>query len=247
MTKTLSQLRNVAFIVSFVLILFGCENVSNPNNIRNHNSDNFQYLVYDQTDSSIILIVSEELQRNYERILIDLSVEDIPKITIKIWGSYSHFLSDMQNDIGVIYNGATGYIFGPTEIRVYKTNNVAKDIVHEFIHVVSMYVNPTIPNNPRWLWETIALYENNEFHDPNNISYLVDGRFPKLSELNGDFIESKKIYEVGYLLGEFILQKYGKELFVQLIKNNGDIQNTFNISEIDFEKQWELFVKTKYF
>ena len=31
--------------------------------------------------------------------------------------------------------------------------------VHEFAHGVSLHVNPRFGNNPRWLWEAVAIYE----------------------------------------------------------------------------------------
>jgi len=40
------------------------------------------------------------------------------------------------------------------------------NVVHGFCHAVSLYVSPTFGNNPRWLWEAVALYENAEFVDP---------------------------------------------------------------------------------
>ena len=246
MTQNAINIRNVILVITIVLNFIKCQQVTNPSDFVNTDPNQFQFIIYDQIDSSAIIGAIEELQNNYARILNNLSIEEIPKITIKIWGNYSHFLSDMESDIGVIYNGAAGYIFSPTEIRLFKNSDINKNMVHEFIHIVSMYVNLTIPNNPRWLWETVALYENNEFINPNNISYLEDGDFPTLNELNSDFNASKKIYEVGFLLGDYIVEKYGREQFIQLIRSNGDIQSTLRISENEFENQWKIFVQNKY-
>ncbi len=35
-------------------------------------------------------------------------------------------------------------------------------MVHEMCNSVSLYVSPSFANNPRWLWESVALYENSE-------------------------------------------------------------------------------------
>ena len=49
-------------------------------------------------------------------------------------------------------------------------------IVHEFAHCASMRVNPAIANNPRWLWETVALYEAGQIVDPRTLPYMTAHR-----------------------------------------------------------------------
>jgi hypothetical protein len=36
-------------------------------------------------------------------------------------------------------------------------------VVLGVVHAVSLGVNPRFGNNPRWLWESVALYQNGEF------------------------------------------------------------------------------------
>jgi hypothetical protein len=55
---------------------------------------------------------------------------------------------------------ANGYITGRDELRVVAVPQLDVNVVHEFCHAVSLSVSSTFANNPRWLWETVALYEN---------------------------------------------------------------------------------------
>ena len=203
--------------------------------------------MYDGLTSANILGISQELERNYARILSDLRVDSMPKITAKIWGDYNHFLEDMENDIGIRYTGATGYVFGMTEIRIYYNSQASVTAVHEFAHLVSMQVNSRIPNNPRWLWEAVALYETNEFVDPRTLPYMVSGNYPTLEELNSDYNSgNRSIYSVGYVLLEYIVETWGMDQIIELIQTNGNIPLSLGITVEEFESGWYQFIEEKY-
>jgi len=211
------------------------------------NNEHFDFKLYDGLSSIYISEISEELENNYQRIINDLQVQNMPKVTIKIWSDYNHFLDAMESDIGTRYNGATGYIFGMQELRIYFTNQAPVTAVHEFAHLVSMQINSSIPNNPRWLWEAVAVYENNEFVDPKTLPYMVSGNYPTLDELNTDYnISNHYIYSVGYVLLEYVILTWGMDAVIGLIKNNGNIPELLEITIREFESGWYQFVEEKY-
>ena len=84
-------------------------------------------------------------------------------------------------------------------------------------------MNPTFANQPRWLWESVALFENGELVDPRTIPYLAQGRFPTLGQLDADPNASRQVYEVGYLIGEFVVARAGRAGLLRLIRANGDV------------------------
>jgi hypothetical protein len=171
----------------------------------------------------------------------------MPQVTVKIWASYDNFLDAMESDIGIRYTGATGYVFGKEEIRIYDTNQTPLTAIHEFAHLVSMQINETIPNNPRWLWEAVALYVTNDFTDPKSISYMVSGEYPNLDELNTDYNSSNhSIYNVGYVLLEYIVQTWEMDTVISLIEANGNINNILGITIQDFESGWYQFIENEY-
>ena len=98
------------------------------------------------------------------------------------------------------------------------------------------------------LLEAIAVYEASEFVNPTTINYLVNSNFTILAQLNSDFNSGgNKIFLVGYLLSEFIITNWDKSRFVSLIKSNGNIQQTLEITTQQFEEAQKNFVIDKYF
>ena len=240
-------LRSEFFILFCITlpVLISCNKSVEP--VLDVSSDHFEYAVIGILSSSAVSEISVNLESNYSRIISDLQVPNVPDIMVRIWTDYDEFLNDMENDIGTRYNGATGYIYNMTEFRLYYTGQAAGAAVHEFAHVVSMYINPSIPNNPRWLWEAVAIYESQEFVDPVSLPYLVSGNYPTLDELSTDYNSSDhKIYSVGYVLLEYIVHTWGMDTVITLIENNGDIAAAPGIPVRQFEAGWYNFLEEKY-
>jgi len=210
--------------------------------------ENFSYVLFDGLTQSILTPIQTKLDDNYSRVLSDLDVVSMNKVTVKIWNNETNFLDDMQRSLGISYPGASGWVYNANDIRILNQGNGTNQIVlHEFCHAVSLVVNPQFGNNPRWLWEAVAIYESGEFVDPQTISYLVEGNFPTISELNSDFNGGdREIYRVGYLLAEYIIFNWGNNSYVNLIKSNGNILQTLGISTQEFEGAWKNFVIEKY-
>ena len=55
-----------------------------------------------------------------------------------------------------------------------------------------------------------------------------------------------QIYQLGYLLGEFIVSRYGGDAFIRLIQTNADLQGVLGVSNAEFEAAWRSFVRQKY-
>lgn len=117
-------------------------------------------------------------------------------------------------------------------------------LVHELVHCMTLSINPTLINNPRWLWEGIALYEARQFIDPKYMSGLRLGSLPTFSELNS--ITNTKIYDFGYTLIEFILEKWDRLKLFELIKSNGDFRQSLKIDSTEFLESWFFYIDNKY-
>jgi hypothetical protein len=104
-----------------------------------------------------------------------------------------------------------------------------------------------IANNPRWLWEAVAIYESGyPRFDPSKISYMKGGDYSSLTELNEDFNKGREIYQVGHALIEYIVRKWGSVSVVELIKTNGSIEFVLKISPEECEKGWYQYVEQTY-
>ena len=240
------MIKNILLSALLVLFLISC-NSNDPLGPEDFNNENFSYILYGDLPTSILIPISQELNGNHTRITNDLGVENMPRVSLLLWADEEEFQADMRIRIGTNYPGATGYVTGDNEICMLNVGNLPLTAVHEFAHLVSLQVNPYIANNPRWLWESIALYESRDFVDPKTLNYMVNGDYPTLSELNTDYnLSNHQIYDVGYTILEYIIETWSVDHVISLIEENGNISAVLGLSSSDFEKGWYQFVKYKY-
>jgi hypothetical protein len=197
------------------------------------------------TDATVADIAAG-LESRYGRVTSDLETGEVPRITAEVWSDQASFLTEMERFLGRRFD-ATGYVTGPSVLRVLAGPRVVVNATHEMSHVISLRVNPTFGNRPRWLWESVALFENDELVDPRSISYLVQGRFPTLAQLDADPSASRQVYDVGYLIGEFVVARAGRAGLVRLIRSNGDVTSLGFADAAAFEEAWAAFVRERYF
>jgi hypothetical protein len=239
--------KSISFVIMVLITITSCkeEHIITSDTPM---SPQFEFILHDNLEESITEPILQKLEMNYERILADLKVNSVSKIQIAIWATSSSFENAMERDLGTRFYGATGYIYNITEIRILNAPDAAQIALHEFAHIVSMYINHSIPNNPRWLWEAVAIYESGEFVDPKNLDYMLRGNYPTISELNTTYNQSNyRIYSVGYILLEFIIERWGMDKVIELVKTNGELQSTLGLSVNEFEESWHIFIKEKYF
>ena len=107
-------------------------------------------------------------------------------------------------------------------------------------------MNPTFGNNPRWLWESVALFENGEFVDPRTLGYMVQGRYPTLAALDADPSASRQVYEVGYVIAEFIVARAGRDGLRALVRAHGQLPTIGFRAPSEFEAAWAAWVRDRY-
>lgn len=204
----------------------------------------------DRVDAARLAAVADALESNYSRITSDLRVTGLASTSVWLWQDSTSYYADMASR-GPMYPGAGGYVINAHAVSMLyapgvPSVHVARGAVHEFAHVVSIALNPRIPNNPRWLWETVALYENGEFIDPSTLDYMRSGSYPSLADLDVAYNVSGRIYQVGFLLGEYIVARWGQDGFIRLIERNGDLAAAIGTTTADFESGWRTFLHEKY-
>jgi hypothetical protein len=186
--------------------------------------------------------VAEALEREYARILSDLGAGSMPRVSVRFYADHAALESAVAPVVGAIPSWASGLATAVDQIHVVSQISV-RDVVHEFAHCVSMRVNPTIPNNPRWLWEAVAIYEAGQAVDPRSVPSIAAAP-PPFATLNR--FDNTLIYEVGYTIAEFIVSTGGLRALVGLVANNGDVRDTLGSSPEQFEREWALFVRNRY-
>jgi len=240
--RRIMKIRYKLFFTIIVTLVTACGSAAGPENW----SDQFAYDLHDGLCLNDVAATAGALENNIDRIASDLQVEELPVVTVGMWSDYDNFLQAMEDDLGTVYYGATGYVFGMDEIRVFQSADAPEFAVHEFSHLVSLHVNTTIPNNPRWLWEAVALYEAQQFVNPATLPYMVQGDYPTLLEMSDPYSSSNTVYQVGYVLMEFTVDSWGANSVIQLILSNGDIDETLGISVSEYEAEWYTYLEETY-
>ena len=59
---------------------------------------------------------------------------------------------------------------------------------------------------------------------------MVRGAFPTLQQLNVDPNGGTQIYQLGYVIGEFIVSRWGRAAFLRLIETNADLPGVLGVS-----------------
>lgn len=209
--------------------------------------------LYTDIDRDSIAAIARYVEAHRARIVADLQPESLSTIRICLYAT----LKDLHQAIGWpdAPKWVKGAVSGIREIRMISPGSpdledsmpydyMLSCIVHEFAHCVSLHVNKTIANRPRWLWESVALYESAQFVDPMSLAYLRNGLPPSLDDLND--INDTRIYEVGYCIAEYIVSEWGIEALRGLIRSNGDLKNGLHISQAEFQQSWYAYVIKKY-
>jgi hypothetical protein len=238
----------LAMAVALSAGLASCDSVVMEGDVRVYAKGEFTFKLHPGVDSKELAPMLRLLELNATRIKADLGVKDAGSRTIHVRGDWQEHLATMEQLIGGRYFGVSGYIANANRIELLSTPNLAQDALHEYAHTVSLYVNRRFINNPRWLWEAIAAYESGEFYHPRALPYMAEGNFPSIAELNGDIGAGEtRIYKVGYLLVEFMKARWGMPAVLELIRNGGDIPEALDLTVVEFESLWKLFVTDKYF
>lgn len=197
---------------------------------------------YDARDASTIPSYVEAVEREYPRIVADLGIGSMPLVSIHLYRDHAALEAAVAPVVGAIPSWATGLATAVDQIHAVTTIG-ATNLVHEFAHCGSIRINPGIPNHPRWLWETVAIYEAGQSVNPRTLPYMVAGSPPAFATLNG--FDNTLIYDVGYTIGEFIVARGGLPALAALVAS-GDVQTTLGVTLPEFERAWLAFVRDRY-
>ena len=207
---------------------------------------------YTTLDAGNVATIASALESEYDRILSDLGVDRMPAVTVTLYLDHAAMVAATQAVAGPIPASASGLVTGASQIHLMSPNSPAwgpfdrmvSNLVHEFAHCVSLHVNPRIGNNPRWLWESVAIYESRQSVDLRTVGYMTALTPPPFATLSS--VDNGRVYEVGYSIGEFLVARWGPRALIDLIAANGDTGRVLGISLADFERDWFAFVRERY-
>jgi proteasome lid subunit RPN8/RPN11 len=215
-----------------------------------HVTTNFVFH-YTPADREIVAAIATAAEQPHARITSELRVPGMRQVHVYYYETVEAMRAAVRPVVGEIPPWATGLVTGADRVHLVSpaslgqtVDRAALNVVHEFAHCVTLALEPRAGNNPRWLWESVALYEARQFVDPRGLPYLTALQPPSLSELSS--FADTRIYEVGFLIGEFVVERWGTAALPSLITALGNTSSALGVSEAEFERDWLSYVRTRY-
>jgi hypothetical protein len=249
LTPMISRIRRLGVVLSIGL-LATCSPVTGSDNDNNlefleKSTENFVF-VYTRSDSPTIDALAASMEAQLARLMTKLQVDSLPTITVVLYPSRATFQEANNTDFWV------PAVSRRTRIEMISPNapNQVFELwpdtraEHMLTHIVSYGVNDDSGNNPRWLWESLALYESGQKTAASAIEFFKPGAQPALSQLNGGY--RTPIFDVGYYLGEFLETRWGVQGIIDLIEEEGDLPAVLGLTGQQFIDQFVAFVRQKY-
>jgi hypothetical protein len=206
---------------------------------------------YTSYDSLFMPEIADTLENNYSRILSDLLTDTIQTTIVNFYSSHQELADSVRHAVPNLPVWATGLATAKDTIHMLAPKHpevqyegAMKILVHEFAHCVTLNIKPNFANNPRWLWEAVAIYESGQFVHPNQLPYMVNHTPPTLNQLNG--FNNTQIYEVGYLLSEYIVLNWDRQHLKDMILTNASLLQVLGMNTAQFQTNWFEFVKARY-
>ena len=215
------------------------------------------------TDSVSAQHVAAVLENSYARVLGSFGIDALPgPIRVEIYPDVEnyHFAIGQphapDSDVGVAVDEQLFKMVSPGHPGNFHTGeSLLKAAVHEFTHCVHYRFiallsesDPTrleTTDNAAWLFEAMASYEAQQFYSPKKFEYLRTGKYPTLKELN-DVDGNGTIYNIGFLLIEFIETTWEEEGLLSVLTENGDLKKALGLDEDEFEKRFYNYLKDNF-
>lgn len=216
-----------------------------------HTTAHFSF-TYTSLDKATIAQTGAALEAQHARVVADLGGESPPTVRVWLYSNHDELVRALEPLIGPVPSWAMGAAPRRDQIHIMSPNDPSRGpyasnlitLVHEFAHCVSLQRNGTIGNNPRWFWEAVAVYEAGQQVNPKSLGYMTALAPPTFASMNS--LDNNRIYELGYTIGEFVVERYGKPKLAALISSNANVSTTLGVSQTQFEQEWFAFVRQRY-
>lgn len=209
---------------------------------------NFVYYSYNKDDKEKTEELNEYIEPDYDDLLNKFGVKRNQKIDVKIFES-SELMTEGKYYKGIELAG----IAMPEEIRLVLGNPyIMKSVFkHELVHLIVFNVNPKdMINKNDWLQEGTADYYSspNSTKDLSVVVSTMTDNLPDLDFVLNDnnflIIREEWNYSLYKSIVTFIIDKYGQEELINIMKNIGekDVYEILNTNKEEFEIEWKAFI-----
>ena len=255
-------------LAGLIVIYLGAmtfRNISVVNKVTEFQTDHF-VISYQGIYEEEAQAVADNLEANYDRIRSNLKDPEHETVRVFIHATQA----DFNKATGLLNSTAKGTSRGPGEFHFIWTNwfnsifpdDPLKTAIHEFTHCIQLNIlikdaqakweiedkasfdktfeEKFINDYPQWFWEALCDYEAGVVNRLS-VKYGMSKNL-RLKDLNN----SNQIYNVGYTIIDYIVEKWGRDKLPALITSYVDIENVLQVSESDFERGWVDYVNEKY-
>ena len=193
-------------------------------------------LRYQEQDQGVIADYATVLEANYDRIVNDFLMTEVPRVTAR-------FYHDQQAFTAATGHANLGRTLSSSIFALVAQPLNLDGALHEFTHCVTLVFFKT-SYYPSWLFESVALYEADQLVAPSTVACLANREFPSIPALG--LGGSCSVYPVGYTIAEFIVETWGRARLRALILSHGDVPGVLGVPWSDFQSGWEAFVTDRY-
>jgi len=222
-------------------------------------TDHFMFFVTEASKNAAPSL-ADELEANYTRITQDLQVVPTVKFSVYIFEDVDTFhTADGRPDaspssVGTVH-GIDIWLVSPLNPgNALNTQEVLTAGVHEFTHALVNYINGSMEENnyqiPIWLNEGLAGYEAGQMSADwraRLAQLIADGAIPSIStDLVPDRFDKVKGLPFSIALVEYIIQQYGIEKIVAIIRSPAEVESILGITISELDSAWREYLQMEY-
>ena len=247
----------IFILIMIIIITFGYRKLGTiEDKIKLQEEDKYFKYYSNENDSKTIKDLSEVLNTNYNNITDHFNTKLETKIEIIIYPNIEDFhksISKVEASdgiVGVAYDNTIKMVSPLNPGSIHNKESLLKVIVHEFVHIVTFNINNQKENNiPTWFMEGISVYEANQITDyekkaiKENLSQNID---ITIDDINDNFYNNQFSYLYSGSIVDFIVNEFGYEKLIQVIKYPNDIENILDLSIEELKNNWINYVEKNY-
>jgi hypothetical protein len=203
-------------------------------------------------DMKVLDSLAVTLEKNYTRITNHLGIRIDKKISVQVFPDLTAFHLAIHSPnapdwvVGTSIDDKLMMVSPRNPGSIHTYNSLMQVVVHEFVHVAVYYARGGKESIPltRWLSEGYAEYEAGQVDEAVRRSAaksLADKEPPAWSQLeNASAMEFGAMngYALSGTIVEFLVDTYGIDKLVLLIKEPEKMESIYGIPQATLEKQW---------
>lgn len=255
--KTRPLVLNVLAAAFFVLLIIPKLSGQDADSLKLEKESRHFAFYAEKGDIEVLDPLAITLENNYARITDRLGIQIGKKIRVKVFPDLESFHAAIQ------YPDAPDWVVGsciddellmvsplrPGSMHTYES--VMQVIVHEFAHIAVYYARAEkgFTTFPTWLNEGYAQYEAGQINDRvrKSVKTSLAGKAPptwaRLGAASMMEFGSMNGYGLSVTIVEFLVDTYGMDKLVLLIKEPEQIQSIYGLSTEALEKQWIEYIQ----